>query len=145
MKLKFIGMVAALCAMSAQAEVKKAEFNGAVGGYVACLQKTVSVSGPVDLQVQTNESPNNTMVSIHGRFKMEGTDSSSNQYKSSFQMNANFDAKSTMYVVPYSSVFIGQGGAPNFKMEGDVKIYVDATGKPVGAWIASGNISCQGN
>ena len=145
MKIKLLGVIAAFCAVSAQAEVKKNEFNGAVGGPVACIQTTVQVTGPIELQVQTNEGPKNTMVSIHGRFDMTGTDSASNTYKSKFQMNANFDAKSTLYIIPYSSVFIGQGGAPNFKMEGDMKIYVDATGKPVGAWIASGNITCQGN
>ena len=145
MKLKLFGVLAILCAVSAQAEVKKGEFNGGVGGWIPCIQKVVSVTGPVSLQVQTVETPNSTMVSIHGRFKMEGTDTSSNQYKSTFQMNANFDAKSAAYVVPYSSVFIGQGGAPNFKMEGNINIYVDASGTPVGAWIASGNITCQGN
>jgi hypothetical protein len=145
MKLKLFGVVAILCAVSAQAEVKKNEFNGGVGGWVPCIQKAVTVTGPISLQVQTLDAPNKTMVSIHGRFNMEGTDTSSNQYKSTFQMNASFDAKSAQYVVPYSSVFIGQGGAPNFKMEGDVKIYVDAAGMPVGAWIVSGTITCQGN
>lgn len=143
MKLKMFAVLGALCAASANAEVKKNEFTGNVGGYIACIAKTVVVSGPVELQVQTLEAQNNTMVSIHGRLKLEGADSAGNVYKSAFQMNANFDAKSTQYVMPYRSLFIGQGGAPNFKMEGDMKVFVDAAGKPVGAWIVSGTITCQ--
>ena len=143
MKLKMFAIIGALCAVSVSAEVKQNEFTGSVGGYVACIAQNVSLSGPVNLQVQTLEAQNKVMVSIHGRLKLEGADASGNVYRSSFQMNANFDAKSTQYVMPYSSVFIGQGNAQNFKMEGDMKVFVDATGKPVGAWILTGAITCQ--
>lgn len=143
MKLKMFAIIGALCAVSANAEVKQNEFNGSVGFYSSCIGKNVSVAGPINLQVQTLEAQNKVMVSIHGRIKLEGADASGNPYQSSFQMNANFDAKSGQYVVPYSSVFIGQGNAENFKLDGDMKIFVDATGKPVGAWIVTGSLTCQ--
>lgn len=142
MKLKMLAVIGALCAVSANAEVKRIEIPGAIGGYVSCIGQTVVVSGTGVTQIQTLEAQNNTLVSIHGQAKMEGTDASGRAYKAAFKYNANFGAKAASYTVPYNMLFIGQGSTPNFKMDGDIKIFVNAEGTPVGGAILSGAITC---
>ena len=143
MKVMMLAALMGLATLGLNAEVVQNEFNGGVGFYNPCNGLLVTATGPVNLQVQTMENANKVMVSIHGRIKLEGTDSQGNAYQTSFQMNANFDAKSTQYVVPYNAIFVGQGGASNFKADGEIRIFVNAAGKPVGALIISATTSCQ--
>jgi hypothetical protein len=143
MKIMMLAGLMAIGAIGAHAEVMKNEFNGGVGYYNPCNNLLVTATGPVNLQVHTVENANKVAVSINGKLKLEGADTQGNAYKTSFQMNANFDAKASQYVVPYNAVFVGQGGAPNFKADGEIRIYVDPTGKPVGAWIVSAGTACQ--
>ncbi|MBM3753819.1 MAG: hypothetical protein FJW38_07540 [Acidobacteria bacterium] len=142
MKLKMFAIIGALCAVSASAEVKRVEIPGAIGGYVSCIGQTVVVSGTGVTQIQTLEAQNNTLVSIHGQAKLEGADASGRAYKATFKYNANFGAKSTSYTVPYNALFIGHGNTPNFRLDGEIKLFVDANGNPIGGAILSGTITC---
>ncbi len=142
-KMMMTAVLLGLGSFGVQAQAAKTEFNGGIGTWNPCNHLAVTVTGPVNLQVQTVENKNNVNVAIEGRVKLDGADSQSNPYKLSMMFNATFNAKSNQYIVPYTAIFVGQGGAPNFKLDGDVKVYVDNAGKPVGVVIVSGSSSCQ--
>lgn len=132
-------------ATPALADNLRNSFNGGVGGWVACLGASVSLTGQVDIGVQTNTEPDQPMVSVHMNWKAQGTGTNGGEYRMSQSAFANFDAVASTYDVPYHSVFIGKGKATNFTMDGIIKVYVDAAGSPIGAWIQSGSLNCQGD
>jgi hypothetical protein len=139
-----IALFAPLWATPAQADNLRNTFNGGVGGWVACMEASVSLTGAIDIGVQTNTEPDQPMVSVHMNWQAQGSATNGADYRMSQSAFAKFDAVAATYDVPYHSVFIGKGKATNFTMDGIIKVYVDAAGFPTGAWIQSGSLNCQG-
>jgi hypothetical protein len=117
-------------------------FNGGIGVGNPCNGLVVSATGPVDVVVETNTAPATPLVSVHLRFKAEGSATNGDVYKLSFMANSNFDAVAPFYDVPFHAVFVGKGNAPNFSAIGSVRVFVNGAGVPVGAHIVTFSSTC---
>jgi len=83
--------------------------NGGISAFNPCNGELVSVLGPLNINVQTNTSPETPHVSVHVRFKGIGAATNGDEYQLSFIANSTFDTVATVYDVPYHSVFVGKG------------------------------------
>jgi hypothetical protein len=137
-----VALFAPLWATVALADNQHNTFGGGIGVGNPCNATVVSLSGPVNIVVQTNTEPDQPVVSVHLSFKGEGAASNGDAYKMSYMASSNFDAVASTYDLPVHAVFVGKGKAPNFSAAGTIRVYVDAAGKPVGAFIQSFSSSC---
>jgi hypothetical protein len=96
---------------------------------------------PTDIVFHENEDATGVHVNIALQFKASGTDTSGNDYKTSFIANGQFEGVAAFYDVQYHAVFVGHGDAPNFAYDGIVRVFV-AGGKAVGASILSLSSTC---
>ena len=137
-----VALFAPLWATPALADNQHNTFGGGIGVGNPCNATFVSLTGPVDVVVQTNTEPDPPMVSVHLSFKGEGSATNGDAYRMSYMASANFDAVAATYDLPVHAVFVGKGKAPNFSAAGTVRVFVTAAGLPVGALITAFSSSC---
>ena len=137
-----VALFAPLWATPALADNQHNTFTGVIGVGNPCNATGVTLTGPIDIVVQTNTEPDQPMVSVHLSFKGEGSASNGDAYRMSYMASANFDAVAVNYYVPVHSVFVGKGKAPNFSATGTIRVVVNADGLPVGAWVTAFSSSC---
>jgi hypothetical protein len=97
-----------------------------------------TATGQVDalLLVQVNEQTG--QVKVHRSFHGTVYGNQGNTYQVSSIANDFFDAPQPFYDLRFHNNVSGLGGAPNFEVEGDLRLYVDANQNPIG-YAASGN------
>ena len=137
--------IAIACLVSSTAllaDNQKNTFTGSIGFGSSCTS-FINANGPFDVMVQTNTEGDSPMVSIHVRWKMDGSDRDGNDYSGSFMGNATFDSIEGAYEMPYHAVMVGKGKAPNVRFEGDIRISVTPSGRPVWASIRTFSATCQ--
>lgn len=137
-----VALFGPLWATPALADNEHNTFTGGIGVFSPCNGSFVSLTGPVDIVVETNTQTDPPMVSVHLRFKGEGSAANGDAYRMSYIASANFDAVAGTYDLPVHSVFIGKGKAPNFSATGIIRVFVTAAGFPTGAFIQSFSASC---
>jgi len=103
-----------------------------------CNQSVVHVKGPTSIDYHENgDAPH---VVLHMQIKADGQDEAGSPYSGSFEANGQFDTAASSYNVPFHSVWIGQAGAPNFKFDGLVVVWV-TKGTPSGSMIMNSSSS----
>ena len=106
-----------------------------------CNQSAVHVKGPTSITYHENgDAPH---VVLHMQINADGQDETGSPYSGSFEANGQFDTAASSYFVPFHSVWIGQGGATNFKFDGIVLVWV-TNGTPSGSQImkSGSSITC---
>lgn len=102
------------------------------------------IFGQVDalLLVQVNE--NTGQVKVHRSFHGRLDGNQGNTYQISSIANQFFDAPQPFYDVPFHNNVIGLGDAPDFEVEGMMRLFVDANQNPLGYTAAGITITCKG-
>jgi hypothetical protein len=111
---------------AAAAQNSSASYDGAIKLGNPCNGTTVFVKGTTTVDIHQNVTDDGTShVAVHMRYDGAGTDLADKHYKVSFEANDG-QAQSTPdgYFLPFHSVWVGEGSAPNFKMDGTVLIVV---------------------
>lgn len=127
------------------------QFLGGVGLLNPCNNEGVSVTGPVKIVYHEVEpGGGDEEYSLHLTFSGDGVGNQGNQYRMSFIANEQFSAPTEdfgsfqTFVMPFRANFVSRGGAPNFELEGSIKVFV-VNGKAVGAFItAFSGSTCHG-
>ena len=127
------------------------QFTGFFGILNGCNGEAVVVNGTVKITYHANQTDGGqSHYNINLRFMGTGDGSQGNPYHMSFIANDQFDAPTQdfgsfqAFDLPYRSVFISQGQAPNIEVEGTIRVFV-VDGQAVGALITSITATnCQG-
>jgi hypothetical protein len=121
-------------------------FDGGIGGIVnPCNGSSVTVLGPNTINYEQNSTADGAMhVTVHIRFDGSGQDTAGNPFAASFNGGGQFDSAVSSYDFPFHSMWVGQGNAPTFAMDGVVRVYVK-DGSGIGAGIVQFQTSCQAN
>jgi len=142
---------AVLTPLALGAGAQQTQFTGFFGIINGCNVEVVVVTGAVKITYHTNQTGGEqTHYNINLRFKGTGEGSLGNHYHMSFIANGQFDAPTQdfgsfqVFDLPYRSVFISQGHAPNIEVEGTIRVFV-AGGQATGALITSiTSTTCHG-
>jgi hypothetical protein len=104
-----------------------------------------TVTGPVDVElvVQTNEKSDGTHVVVHRSFHGTLTGNQGNTYKVSSIANDQQDALAAFYDLTFENNVIGQGDAPDFKVEGNLRVFVNATQDPINYSASVTSATCK--
>lgn len=152
-KVSGIGLFAVLTGLAfVSARVSAADnvvhFTGGMLVQNPCNAEIVGGPGTIDVTVGVNSHTNgqgDPVVNAHVSFHGELPGSLGNTYRVSFTGSEQFNAFSNPYVVPYHSNVIGKGKAPNFRMDGNINVFVNGNGDPVGAFFTGPTMTCQGS
>jgi len=117
-------------------------FTGGIGAFNPCNGTLVTAFGPVDIVVETNTSSDTRHVTVHHLFRADGSATNGDSYGMSFMANSNFDAVASFYDLFYHAVLVGKGSAPNFSIEGNIRVFVNPEGKATGSIITTLSSSC---
>ncbi len=83
---------------------------------------STTVTGNGDVKVNVHHTSHGTLFGNQG-----------NTYQVSRQAKDQFDAISTSYVIPWTGNFIGHGSAPDFTVDGNLRVFTNAENEPIGS------------
>jgi hypothetical protein len=125
------------------AAAQQTQFTGFFGIINGCNGEAVVATGTVKITYHANQTGGEqTHYNINLRFKGMGEGSLGNHYHMSFIANGQFDSPTQdfgsfqVFDLPYRSVFLSQGQAPNIEVQGTIRVFV-AGGQALGALITS--------
>ena len=128
---RYLPMLAVVCVLfltaTLSAQNATQEFDSTIGGTNPCNGSAIQVQGPTTIDYHVNLPGDSAHVVVHVQTRASGQDATGNSYQTNFEANGQFDALATNdspYQVPFHSVWIGPAGAPNFKLDGTISVFV---------------------
>jgi hypothetical protein len=103
-----------------------------------CNGSGVQIQGPTTIDYHENPTGDAPHVTVHLRIDANGQDGSGSPYGTTLESSGQFDTVASSYDFPFHSVWIGMAGAPNFKLDGTLRVWV-ANGAPAGSTIVVGD------
>lgn len=99
-----------------------------------CNASGVQIKGPTTIDYHENPTGVAPHVTVHLRIDANGQDGSGSPYGTTLEASRQFDTATSKYDFPFHSVWIGKAGAPNFTLDGTVRVWV-TNGAPAGSTI----------
>lgn len=125
-------------------------FDGGLGWYNPCITGTAVIVSANDGNTTLDFHQNGSHEAIHLRYRGAGQNyslanwqSTGQTYTVNFEANGQYDltALPDSVTLPFHSVWVGDGSAPTFHMEGDMVISIDTTtGLPMGSHVIAGSL-----
>lgn len=91
-------------------------------------QQPMVITGPTTIDYHVNSTADLPHVTLHLLIKADGQDQANNAYHAELEANGQFGDVAPSYDVPFHSVWIGQGGAPNFSITGLITVVMGDNG-----------------
>ena len=135
-----LGLAFALTGTMA-AQSGKAALDGAIGMLNPCNNAIVVVPGSTDV----NFHQNGNHVTVHVQFHNNGQDlQTQDPYRVNLEANQQFDKAADSYDVPFHSEWVAKASAPNFTMDGVMRVWV-SNGTPTGSRLVQWQTACTNN
>jgi hypothetical protein len=128
--------------------------TGAAGDNAVSFQVPVVLTSPctgevgngrLDVLAVVNEavrSPADVHVTVHASVHGELTGNRGSVYHVSAEGTSQSSALADLYEVPFHGSAVGDGRAPNLRVDGVAGVSVDATGDPTGVSVISASATC---
>jgi len=132
------------CSLQAAKADNTVSFTGFFAVTNPCNGETAS--GPIEIFIvvsSTDTGGGTTLVNVHHSSHASLTGDQGNVYQVSRFAMAQFDALANHYDVPWTGVFIGKGGAPNFTATGTLRVFVNSQNEPIGSMLLSITATCS--
>ena len=147
---RYLPVLAVVCVLfltaSGNAQNATQEFTSQFGPFGSpCDGSIIEVHGPATIDYHMNLTGVGPHVTIHMQTQASSSELSANPYQTNFEANGQFDSGTVCtndpgtlcYDTPFHSVWIGNGGAPNFKADGTIRVFV-TNGTLAGSAIVAG-------
>lgn len=135
---RYLPMLAVVCvlflAATSSAQNTTQEFDGDITAPNPCSGLGVHVQGPTTIDYHENSTGDAPHVTVHLRIDANGADASGSPYAATLEASGQFDTTASPYAIPFHSVWIGNGGASNFKVDGTLRVWV-TNGTPTASQI----------
>jgi len=125
-------------------------YPGGIGFDNPCNGSVVIVTGNNSVRIdddthqkgRSHEEFRRPHVSVDLKFIGYGKDAAGNPYRAVFFAKGQFGAESTMYDMPFHSMWFGSKGAPSFSVDGTVRIFAQGA-QAAGSQITSADSNCR--
>ena len=140
---RYVPMLAVVCVLfltaTLSAQNATQEFTSHFGPFGSpCDGSSIEVQGPATIDYHVSSTDVGPHVTVHMQTHASSLEGSANPYQTNFEAAGQFDTELPSYDFPFHSVWIGKAGAPNFKVDGTLRVWV-ANGAPAGSMTVVGD------
>ena len=123
---------------------KTFRFSGPFGLQNPCNGEMTNGTIDINIVVTSNETGNGDVkVNVHHTSHGRLTGNLGNTYQVSRHAKDRFDAIAASYDVPWTGQFIATGSAPDFTVDGTLRVLVNAENEPIGSAFLTGVPTCK--